>query len=280
MPIRLAAAVLVAAVAALPAAAQTLDRLRESGEIRLGYRQDAAPMSFADADGLPGGYSVMICNAVAQLLKVELGVEALETTFVPVTAEDRFDKVAAGEIDLLCGAATITLERRETVDFSIPTFVDGAAVLLPAGSEANLDALAGKVVGVHAATTTETVLRNSLAAKEINAEIVVLDDHAEGLSRLEAGELDAYFADQSILFALYFSSESQDELVISDNTMTVEKQGLALARGDADFRLAVDRAISALFVDGQMARFFSEALPGATPGPALEALFLLAPELP
>ncbi|MCB1373804.1 MAG: amino acid ABC transporter substrate-binding protein, partial [Rhodobacteraceae bacterium] len=71
-----------------------------------------------------------------------------------------------------------------------------------------------------------------------------------------------------------------ESFVVSDNTLTVEKQGLALTRGDSDFRLAVDRAISDLFLSGRMADFFRESFPGAQPGLALEALFLLGPDLP
>lgn len=268
------------AIAAAPVVAQTLDRLRESGEIRLGYRTDAEPLSFADAEGLPTGYAVLVCERVADHLAEALDIEALERTYTPIDAEGRFDAVASGQIDLLCGAATITLTRRETVDFSLPIFVDGAAVLLPADADPELQALAGKTVGVRRGTTTEQILGNSLEAAGVDAEITAMDTHDAGLAALETGEIDAYFGDQSILFALYFASDASDGLVISDNTLTIEKQALALPRGDSDFRLAVDRAISELYRTGGMAGLFRESFPGATPGIGLEALFLLGPELP
>jgi polar amino acid transport system substrate-binding protein len=281
MPVRthIALAVALAAMAS-SAAAQTLDRIRESGQIRLGYRTDAEPLSYAGSDGLPAGYSPRVCTEVAALLGTQLGMDEIEADFHVVTAEDRFEKVASGEIDLLCGAATITLERRETVDFSIPTFVDGAAVLLPTDAETEFTALAGKSVGVVADTTTEDVLNASLQTAGIEADVVTFDDHPAGLAALEAGEIAAYFGDQSILYNLFFNSDMADQFVISDNTLTIEKHALALARGDADFRLAVDRALSALYETGKMAEIFGEALPGARPGPALRAMFELAPELP
>jgi polar amino acid transport system substrate-binding protein/glutamate/aspartate transport system substrate-binding protein len=268
-----------AIAAALPAAAQTLDRIRESGELRIGYREDAAPLSFAGQGGLPAGYSVLVCNAIAGHLESQLGTK-VEPSYVLVSAEDRFDSVVEGKIDLLCGAASITLDRREIVDFSLPIFVDGAAVLLHSDASPEFDALAGKNIGVRAGTTTETILRNSLEAKGMEAEVVPVENHADGLAALEESRIDAYFGDQSILFGLYFASDLAESLVVSENTLTVEKQGLALARGDSDFRLAVDRAISDLFLSGNMAGFFHEAFPGAQPGLGLEALFLLGPDLP
>jgi polar amino acid transport system substrate-binding protein/glutamate/aspartate transport system substrate-binding protein len=276
-------ATLVAALAlgsALPAAAQVLDRIEESGTIDLGYRTDAAPLSFSGPDGKPAGYSVMVCNAVADALADQLGLDTLTATWHVVTTTDRFDAVADGTIDLLCGAATVTLTRREQVDFSLPIFVDGAAVLLPRDSDPNFDALAGKKIGVHVDTSTEATLRNTLEAKGMAAEVVTFEAHDAGLAAVEAGEIDAYFADQSILFGLFFASDLSDSLVVSDNTLTVEKQALALPRGDSDFRLAVDRAISELYSFGRMAGFFKEAFPGATPGLALQALFLLGPDMP
>jgi polar amino acid transport system substrate-binding protein/glutamate/aspartate transport system substrate-binding protein len=255
-----------------------LDRLKETGEIRLGVRADAAPLSFLQGE-TPAGYSVLVCGGVVEELGKALGRD-LAASWVTVDAETRFDAVANGEVDLLCGAATITLERRARVDFSLPTFVDGAAVLLPRDADPELDALAGQRVGVRDGTTTEDSLHATLEAAGIEAEVVTFDSHQAGLTALEGGEIAAYFGDQSILFGLFFGSDMGDTLVVSENMLTIEKHGLALPRGDDDFRLAVDTAISTLFRDGRMEAFFKESFPGATPGLALRALFLLGPEMP
>ena len=274
--------VLVAAAAAAgPAAADgVLDRLKQSGEIKIGVRSDAAPLSYTDTDGKPAGYSVLVCEAVAAALGKMVGHDPLTVTPIVLGTDDRFDSVASGKVDMLCGADTITLERRQQVDFSIPIFVDGAAVMLRKDSPQNFDALAGKKIGVRAGTTTEQAVRGTLAAKKLQAEIVTFDSHPNGLKALEDGKIDAYFGDQSILFQLYFLSEKKADLVISDNTLTVETQGIALPRGDEDFRLAVDGAISGLYRSGDMETFFTKAFPGATPGVALKSLFLIAPQLP
>ena len=64
---------------------------------------------------------------------------------------------------------------------------------------------------------------------------------------------------------------------IFDQILTLETQGLALRRGDSDFRLAVDTALSEMYRNGSMEKAFSKALPGVQPGGALAAMFLLAP---
>ena len=123
---------------------------------------------------------------------------------------------------------------------------------------------------MRAGTTTEQVLRATLDAKKMKADVVTFDSHPDGVKALEDGKVDAYFGDQSILYSLLFKSDKANELSISDKTLTVEIQGLALPRGDDDFRLAVDSALSELFRNGQMGAFFKQALPGATPGNCAE----------
>jgi ABC-type amino acid transport substrate-binding protein len=44
-----------------------------------------------------------------------------------VTAADRFEAITQQRADLLCEPTSATLTRRERVDFSIPTFLDGPA---------------------------------------------------------------------------------------------------------------------------------------------------------
>ena len=65
---------------------------------------------------------------------------------VGIHVDERF--VKDGKVDLLCGATTATLSRREVVDFSIPTFVDGASVLLNSEGPQSFGDLDGKKVGV------------------------------------------------------------------------------------------------------------------------------------
>jgi len=268
------------ALLALPASAQTLERVKQTGELKLGYRTDAAPLSFSDEQGKPAGYSPLVCAGVAQAIANELQISDLLATFHPVDATDRFDKVASGEIDLLCGAATITLSRRELVDFSVPTYVDGTAVMLPKDATGDLSALTGKKVGVRSGTTTLDALNNSMEKAGIEATVVKFADHRAGLVAMQKGEIDAYFADQSILFYLAYSYDKTQSFKVTGEILTIEKHGLAMARGDADFRLLVDKAISGLFENGTMDDLFQKALPGAEPGIAIQSMRLLSPTAP
>lgn len=277
---RLITAVILAGLT-LPVAAtaQTLEKIKQTGELVIGFREDAAPLSYV-GDNAPQGYAPALCFALAPSLAVAAGIDDMNVIFETVTTENRFDKVASGEVDMLCGAASITLARREVVDFSVPIFVDGTTVALKNDGPSDFAGLAGTKIGVRSGTTTLEALQNSLASEGIEAEVIQFDDHPSGMAALDGDAITAYFADQSILMAMVLSSDNQDDYKVLDRILTVEKQGIAVRRGDSDFRLAVDSALSAMFQQGTVRKIFADQLPGVDSGLALEAMFLLSPTVP
>lgn len=273
---RFALAATLAALAALPAAAQgVMDRLAAGEPLRIAVRQDARPLSYME-NGAPGGYAVAVCTEAAKRLARDAGLEGLKFAYVPVTAAERFEAITGGAADILCGASSVTLSRRAIVEFSLTVFVDGAGVMARAGEEpSNFRDYAGTRVGVLAGTTTEEGLRNTLRRMEIDAEVVALESHDAGLDALLAGEVEGWFADRAILLGLAATPRAGDRVAVADETLTIERQALALPKGDEAFRAAVDRALSSMFRDGTMPRLFANAFPGAQPGLALEAMWIL-----
>ncbi|MGF1591910.1 MAG: amino acid ABC transporter substrate-binding protein [Kiloniellaceae bacterium] len=271
----IAAALCATAVVASAAQAATLDRIRDSGTIKLGYRQDAAPFSYADDAGLPAGYTVAICNAVVSAVRNRLGRDDIRVEFVLVTSENRFAAVEDGTIDLLCGASSVTLERRQRVDFSLLTFVTGSSVLYRRDGPANFLDLVGQKVGVRAGTTTEDGLMSALQEAGIEAEVVAVGSHDEGLRALEAGELAAYFADRAILAMLGAEAARPENLILSDRFFSYEPYALALQLGDSDFRLLVDSTLARLYRSQAIARIYRANFGSAQMSELLQAVFTI-----
>ena len=257
--------------------AGVLDKLQQDKTLRIAYRADAPPFSFVDGAGAPAGFIVDLCRAVAQKLQAQLNIGDLKITYVRVTAADRFETIAKGDADLLCEPTSATLSRREQVDFSIATFIDGTGVLVRADEPTNLKEFAGKKVGVLAGTTTENVLRNGLAATGIAAEVVPAKTHNDGIAMLDAGQIAAYFADRSILMSLVAGSKAPEKLHLADNYLTLEPYALALPHGDEDYRLAVDRALSHIYRSGEIAAIMQRTFgSGVTPSDTLQTLYVLS----
>jgi ABC-type amino acid transport substrate-binding protein len=242
-----------AALALASADAGTLDHLRE----------DAPPFSFTDSSGLPAGFMVDLCGSVAKHIGEQLAINDLKVAYVLVTAENRFDAIESGKADLLCEPTSETLSRREHVGFSIPTFVDGASLLVGGDAPGDFAALSGRKIGVLAGTTTEESLRNTLASANLTAEIVPAKTHQEGLAMLDKGDIVAYFGDRAILSYLASKSSDASKLRLANNYFSLEPYALALPRGDEDFRLAVDRALSHIYRSGEIAIVFAHTFGAA-----------------
>src|SRR5271163_3743034 len=127
-----ALAILMTGVFSGTASAGTLDRIGQEKAIRIAYREDAPPFSYKDKIGEPTGFMVDLCRAVAKKLADQLNLPSVNAVYVPVTATDRFEAIAQQKADLLCEPTSETLSRREQVDFSIPTFLDGASLMVRA----------------------------------------------------------------------------------------------------------------------------------------------------
>ena len=214
---------------------------------------------------------------VAKRLAEQLRLPALKIAYVTVTAANRFDAVERREVDLLCEPTSVTLARRERVDFSIATFIDGASLLTSDTSLRNLKAMAGRNIGVLSGTTTEQRLRGFLREQGVAAEIIPAATHEDGLAMIDSGKVSAYFADQTILVALLNQSKNPEKLAIAQEYLSMEVYALALPRGDNEFRLAVDTALSRIYRGGEIGAVFDQAFGGKIrPTEILRTLYMVS----
>jgi glutamate/aspartate transport system substrate-binding protein len=88
------------------ATAPSMARVDETGRINLGFREAEPPMSFINKNGAVVGYSIDLCDHIAAAVKKKLDRADIAVSYVPVTAETRFDAIESGKIDILCGATT------------------------------------------------------------------------------------------------------------------------------------------------------------------------------
>jgi polar amino acid transport system substrate-binding protein/glutamate/aspartate transport system substrate-binding protein len=259
-----------------PAGASVLDRAKETGELRIAYRDDAQPFSYKNAEGGPAGYSVALCEAVAREVAAEIGRADLAIVPIEVGADDRLTAVPQGKADILCEATTVTFARRATMDFSLLTFVTGATLIYPAQGASRFEELAGKKVGVLAGSTTEAGLGEALQRAGIAVEVVAVPTHTAGTERLASGEFAAYFGDGAILLYHLMQSPFRDRLRLSDKVLSFEPYALGLPKGDDAFRLVADRALARLSRSGAVARLFEASFgAGATPSDLVKAMWLL-----
>ena len=276
---KLIVAILAASLAiALPAAAAepTLAKIKQSGVLKLGYRENSMPFSFIAGDSKPRGYSIDLCEIVAKDVARQLNMPNLQVRWVPVTAQNRFESLKSGKIDLECGNTTQTLSRRADFDFSVMTYVDGASLLFLKGEKPKtLVQINGQRVAVVAGTTTEKVFDALVSAEKIGIRLLKVADHDAALKALQDRTVTAYAADRTVLVTIAVVKGEEGSYEVSETQFTYEPYGLMMRR-DAEFRLLVDRSLSRLYRSGDIGQILQRWFePLGEPGEVLQAMFML-----
>jgi len=224
----------------------TLQQIKQSGQIRIGYRVSQPPMSFLGKDGNPTGYSIDLCKDIVAEVEKTIGAD-IKVEYVPVTAEGRFKALGDNKIDILCGSTTKTLSRSEFVDFTQLTFVTGASLMTLRDNKArDSGGLAGKKIGVVKDTTTAVELKKLIQETSTDAEIVLFNSTKESIDALRKKKIDAFSSDQVVLIGIVSNANDPMTFVIDPNVFSFEPFALAVRRNDSDFRLVADRVISDL----------------------------------
>jgi len=256
----------------------TLQKIARTGEFVIGYRTDASPLSYENAQGEPSGYSVDLCRRIAAQVKSNLGRNDIETKFVPIPSSERISAVAKGKVDIECGSTTVTLTRQEKVDFTLPTFVTGGSVLsLKKSGIQDMSGLSGKKVGVVKGTTTVEQLKAYLQQNLIDAEVVILDNRKDGMLGLERGGIDGFASDQIVLIGQVIEALSPNQYSLVSETFSYEPYALVVRRNDADFRLVANKAIVQIYRSGQHIQIYNKWIGriGIQPPPILVAMYQL-----
>lgn len=255
----------------------TLKKIKGTNTIALGYLDSARPFSFAGDDGKPAGYSVDLCTRVAARVGKDLALPNLQLKWVKVTAATRLQSITSGITDLDCTTTTASLSRQEQVDFSLMTFIDGGSLLVVGDSGVvGIGTLENKRVAVIPGTTTEKSLTSALKQRGVTAKIVPVKDHAAGVAALDNGAADAYASDRVILIGVGRTSQDPTKLSLIDDFFSYEPYGLMLRRGDASFRLSVNRALAELYRSREIVPLYEKWFGSmTTAGPLIAAMYLM-----
>ena len=254
-----------------------LKRIKATKSVAVAYRSDAVPFSFVDESKQPTGFSIDLCRRIVASIAQQLGVEGMQIKWVPVTTQDRMEVVEKGKADMECGSTTVTLSRSKRVNFSSYTFVDGTGLLVKTDSAARqLSDLGGKKIGVIPGTTNEKAVNDALKRSVINATVVPVKTRDEGLALFEAGQIDAFASDRTLLLALAPKAKDPKSISMLMEDLSFEPYAIVLPRGDDDLRLAVNSALAQIYRSGNITEIFRRWF-GALgkPGVMLEATYIM-----
>lgn len=173
------------------AAFRTVDQIKESGSVTIGVFSDKNPFGYVDNEGKYQGYDVYFAERIAKDLGVELKL-------VPVEAASRVEFLETAKVDIILANFTVTAERKEKVDFSLPYMKVALGVVSPDSAVIkSAEELNGKTLIVVKGTTAETYFTENYP----DVKLQKYDEYNEAYSALQDGRGDAFSTDNTEVLA-------------------------------------------------------------------------------
>jgi L-cystine transport system substrate-binding protein len=230
-----------------------LARVMESGVMRVANPQTSPPYSFRDENDEVQGFDVDLANEIGERMGIEIEfIQGTFDTFIPGLDNDRWDIVIAG--------MSITPEREEAADFSVPYRVASVTVFLNGDDDTkvtDLEDLAGRSIAVLAGSSDV-----ERAESVPDAELQTYENVTLALTDLGLGRVDSYIGSRPA--GLYAAQVSDLNVRATDVELATERNGMAIKQGEDELKAEIDRLVREMLEDGTIAelsqRWFGEDL--------------------
>ena len=288
-PMRLALLLLAATLAIAPACPPahaeeltgTLQKIKETGTLVMGFRETSVPFSYLDDGQHAIGYAIDICMKVADAIRTELKMPGMKVEPMAVTSSNRIPLMANGTIDIECASTTNNADRQKQVAFAPSHFLTASKfVFKKANGFANIEALRGKPVASVSGTSNIVQLNQVNAARKLGITVLPAKDVVEAFLMVETDRAAAFVMDDIILSALIAGSKDPAAYAINDDAFSKpEPYGIMLRRNDPQFKAVVDRAVDALYASPEITAIYNKWFMAPVPPKGLNYNAPLSPAL-
>ena len=269
-----------AGLAAADFTAPTLERIKETGKIRIGYGV-TPPFSFTTAQGEVVGYSIDICRALAEKLKDRLQMPTIKIEFIPRTPSNRIQLLNDGMMDIECNASTNTAERRKSASFAISHFFGATRyVSLAKNGMETLADLKGRSVSVALGTVNVSDINEINRSLKLNMSIVPVETLQSAFNMVTDGRVSAFSMDEVLLSMMIAQSKTPSDYRMSSDKVSDEQPfGFMMRLNDEAFTDAVNQALTEIYKSPQMPQIYSRWFEQPAPGAGVNLKIPMSPML-
>ena len=238
-------ALLAGGAAASAADTTTLDAIRARGHLLCGIGEPQAGFSHVESGGDRSGLDVEFCTALAAA--VFGSKDAVK--FWPLSANDRFKALQAGDVDVLSRGATWTLSRDTELGarFTGVLFYDGQGFLTRRGNAvASVLELSGASVCALPGAMGEQAVAAYFTAQRMRYQIVAKDSWGDLVKAYTAGSCTVLTGDISLLAQARSNLKVPGDHIILPELITKEPLGPAVRQDDAQWFAVVRWTLMAL----------------------------------
>ncbi|WP_249143215.1 transporter substrate-binding domain-containing protein [Bradyrhizobium liaoningense] len=241
------------------AGSDTLEKIKSSKRISIGYREASVPFSYLGDQQRPVGFSVDLCVAISERIKAVLKLDALDIAYTSVNASNRIPLLQNGTIDIECGSTTNTVERQKQVGFSFTTFVSQPRFMVTSASGiVDPRDLRGKTVVITQGSGALAIAQKHPSEDLAGLTVTNAKDHAESLFTLRTGRAAGWLEEDVVLAGTRALASDAGNFVILPKAYATFNDALMIRKDDADFKSIVDETIAAMMKSGEFARLYNK----------------------
>ncbi|NJN85453.1 MAG: transporter substrate-binding domain-containing protein [Leptolyngbyaceae cyanobacterium SL_7_1] len=225
----------------LPSSAEELAEIQERGLLVVAVKDNLPPLGFRNSQGELVGLEIDLAHQLA----LELFGQRDAVVLQPVSNRERLAMVTEKAVDLAIAHLTMTASRSRLVNFSLPYYLDGAAVLTRDPTIERLADLAQRPIAVLESSSTVAVVRSRLPI----APLTPVRSYQEAQALLDSNQVAAVAADASVLAGWV---QIQPNYRLLTPLLSAEALAIALPRGlqYESLRQQVNQAIARWYDEG------------------------------
>lgn len=249
---------LAAAPVMADAPASTLEKIKRTGVLRVGYG-NTLPFSWRGTDGKVVGYSIELCERVADALEDRIGIDEVKIEYILHTPSNRIQLLRNGTIDIDCNASTNNAERRRIVAFA-PThyYTVNRYVSLARHKLETIEDLRGRSVSVVRGTVNIGQLNQANRERKLNIALVTIDSLDAAFDTVTKEKALAFAMDDILLRTMIARAPDPTIYALSTESFDEpEPYGFMMRLEDTDFTEAVSTALHALYKSPDMENIYN-----------------------
>ena len=236
----------------------TMTKIQQKGKIVIGTKFNQLGSGLKNpTTGELEGFEIEIGKLIAaELFGVDKGDAEDKIEFKEAPTPQREFLIQKREVDIIIATYTINDARKQAVDFAGPYVIDGQTVMVKSDNTTitKLEDLNGKKVCTGRNSTTPA----NLTAKNVRAQLTLLDSYPECATALRQGRVEAVITDRGILLGLV--DQSNREFKLADIDVSEEPLGIGLFKGDDAFRDFLNDTLEEISENGDWAEAYEATL--------------------
>lgn len=216
----------------------------------VGSSLDFPPFEYKAGNDIVG-FDIDLIKAIEEMWKEDIVIQ-------DISFDQLIPSLRSGQVDLIVSGLTITEQRKQFIDFTIPYFEWGEIILTPKGADNDmvLEDLVGQKIAIQGGTTAHELVA-ALAEKHPDTQLILFDSLEKVWTAVEENKADAAVVPYPFT-AHYLNTHRENNLQMVGHVFSVQSEGIAVQKGNRELLDKLNKSLETLKENGTYDRLFEK----------------------